>query len=137
MYTNWFKCMQIYINLNKLRHKIQNAFTYQVKIMPVTKNWTDMLNIRFRHNFVGMYPFSTILVPFERSQRQLSNGSKIVGNWYIPTKLCPNWGKQYTGYYDVRNVVFYCFLIGFYCFFRFPCLMQPYCFGNCLLLGHC
>ena len=55
--------------------------------MPVTKHRTDMLNIRFRHNFVGMYPFSTIFVPFESPRCQLSNDSSLVTFAYILLEL--------------------------------------------------
>ena len=47
----------------------------------------DLCHVRFLHIFLNIDPFLMIFVPFESSQSQLSNGTKIIKNGSILRKI--------------------------------------------------
>ena len=50
-------------------------------------------SIRWAHSFLKRDPFLTIFAPFERGDRELSNGTKIIKNGSILRKLWNNRNK--------------------------------------------
>ena len=58
-------------------------------------------SIRWAHSFLKSDPFLTSFAPFERGDRELSNGTKIIKNGSILRKLSNNRNKVINKYIDV------------------------------------